>query len=84
MVDNRTIMYGNSYLWTYDSYGPVGNAFDAGSIHNERKYEAVRPWKSRGEGYTGRSQLTVHSEVNFLTALPPSGQCSKLEINRKL
>jgi hypothetical protein len=28
-----------SYLWTYDLYSPVHNAFDAGSIHYEGKWE---------------------------------------------
>jgi hypothetical protein len=28
-----------SYLCTYDLYGPVRNAFDAGSIHHEGKWE---------------------------------------------
>jgi hypothetical protein len=32
-----------NYLCTYDLYGPVRNAFDAGSIHYEGK---ARPWKS--------------------------------------
>jgi hypothetical protein len=27
----RLIKTGNSYLWTYDLYGPVRNAFDAGN-----------------------------------------------------
>jgi hypothetical protein len=36
-----------SYLCTYDLYGPVRNAFDAGSIHYEGKWEGVGPWKSR-------------------------------------
>jgi hypothetical protein len=27
--------------------GPVRNAFDAGSIHYESKWEGVWPWKSR-------------------------------------
>ncbi len=26
-------------------YGPVRNAFDAGSIHYEGKWEGVGPWK---------------------------------------
>ncbi len=30
-----------SYLCTYDLYGPVRNAFDAGSIHYEGKWEGV-------------------------------------------
>jgi hypothetical protein len=34
-----------SYLCTYDLYGPVRNAFDAGSIHYEGKWEGVGPWK---------------------------------------
>ncbi len=37
----------NSYLCTYDLNGPVHNAFDAGSIHYEGKWEGVGPWKSR-------------------------------------
>jgi hypothetical protein len=37
----------NSYLCTYDLHGPVHNAFDAGSIHYEGKWEGVGPWKSR-------------------------------------
>jgi hypothetical protein len=39
----------NSYLYTYiyDLYGPVRNAFDAGSIHYEGKWEGAGPWKSR-------------------------------------
>ncbi len=36
-----------SYLCTYDLYGPVHNAFDAGSIHYEGKWEGVGPWKLR-------------------------------------
>ncbi len=36
-----------SFLCTYDLYGPVHNAFDAGSIHYEGKWEVVGPWKSR-------------------------------------
>jgi hypothetical protein len=36
-----------SYLCTYDLYGPVHNAFDAGSIHYDGKWEVVGPWKSR-------------------------------------
>jgi hypothetical protein len=38
---------GNSYLCTYDLYGPVRNAFDADSIHYESKWEGVGPRKSR-------------------------------------
>ncbi len=34
-------------LYTYDLYGPVRNAFDAGSIHFAGKWEGVGPWKSR-------------------------------------
>jgi hypothetical protein len=35
------------YLCTYDGlYGPVQNAFDAGSIHYLGKWEGVGPWKS--------------------------------------
>ncbi len=30
-----------SYNGTYDLYGPVSNAFDAGSIHHEGKWEGV-------------------------------------------
>jgi hypothetical protein len=37
----------NSYLWTYDLYGPVRNAFDAGQIHYDGNWEGVGPWKSR-------------------------------------
>jgi hypothetical protein len=37
----------NSYLCTYGLYGSVRNAFDAGSIHYEGKWEGVGPWKSR-------------------------------------
>jgi hypothetical protein len=37
----------NSYLCTYDLYGPVCNAFVEGSIHYEGKWEGVGPWKSR-------------------------------------
>ncbi len=36
-----------SYLCTYDLYGPVRNAFDAGSILYEGKWEGGGPWKSR-------------------------------------
>jgi hypothetical protein len=35
----------NSYLCTYDLYGPEVNAFDTGSIHYEGKWEEVGPWK---------------------------------------
>jgi hypothetical protein len=35
------------YLCTYDLYGPVRNAFDAGSIHYKGMLEGVGPWKSR-------------------------------------
>jgi hypothetical protein len=45
-IDRRFI----TYLCTYDLYGPVRNAFDAGSIHNEGKWKGgggVEPWKSR-------------------------------------
>jgi hypothetical protein len=31
------------YLCTYDLYGLVRNAFDAGSIHYEGKWEGVAP-----------------------------------------
>jgi hypothetical protein len=33
----------NSYLCTYDLYGPVRNAFDAASIHYEGNWEGVGP-----------------------------------------
>ncbi len=36
-----------SYLCTYDLYGLVRNAFVAGSIHYEGKWEVVGLWKSR-------------------------------------
>jgi hypothetical protein len=36
-----------SYLCTYDLFGAERNAFDAGSIHYEGKWEGVRLWKSR-------------------------------------
>ncbi len=36
-----------NYLCTYDLYGPVRNAFDAGSIYYEGKWKGVGPWKSR-------------------------------------
>jgi hypothetical protein len=32
-----------NYLCTYDLFGPVRNAFDAGSIHYEGKWEGVGP-----------------------------------------
>jgi hypothetical protein len=35
------------YLCNYDLYGPVRNAFDAGSIHYLGKWEGVGPWKLR-------------------------------------
>ncbi len=34
-----------NHLCTYDLYGPVRNAFDAGSIHYLGKWEGVGPWK---------------------------------------
>ena len=34
-------------LYTYDLYGPVHNAFDAGSIHYLGNWEGIGPWKSR-------------------------------------
>ncbi len=37
----------NNYLCTYDLYGPVCNAFDAGSILYKGKWEGVGSWKSR-------------------------------------
>ncbi len=37
---------GVSYLCTYDLSGPVRNVFDAGSIHDEGKWEGAEPWKS--------------------------------------
>ncbi len=39
-----------SFLYTYNLYGPVRNAFDAGSIHYEGKWEGVGPWKLRLSG----------------------------------
>jgi hypothetical protein len=36
-----------SYLCPYDLYGPVRNAFDAGNIHYEGKWEEVGLWKLR-------------------------------------
>jgi hypothetical protein len=33
--------FGTNYLCTYDLCGPVHNAFDAGSIHYEGKWEGV-------------------------------------------
>jgi hypothetical protein len=42
-----TFLAGVSYLCTYDLYSPVHNAFDAGSIHYDGKWEGVGPWKSR-------------------------------------
>jgi hypothetical protein len=39
----RGLLYIN-HLCTYDLYGPVRNAFDAGSIHYEGKWEGVGPW----------------------------------------
>jgi len=36
-----------SYLCTYELYGPMHNAFDAGSIHYKGKWKGVGPWKSR-------------------------------------
>jgi hypothetical protein len=36
-------MVHNSYLCTHDLYGPVRNAFDAGSIHYECKWEGDGP-----------------------------------------
>jgi hypothetical protein len=36
-----------SAIFTYDLYGPVRNAFVAGNIHYEGKWEEVGPWKSR-------------------------------------
>ncbi len=35
-----------NYLCTYDLYGPVRNAFDAGGIHDVGKWEEVGPQKS--------------------------------------
>ncbi len=43
----------NSYLCTYGLYSTVRNAFDAGSIHYEGKWEGARPWKSRLFGPCG-------------------------------
>ncbi len=37
----------NSYLCTYDLYGPVRNAFNSVSIHYKGKWEGIGPWKSR-------------------------------------
>ncbi len=36
-----------NYLCTYELYGPVRNAFDAGTIDYLGKWEGVGPWKSR-------------------------------------
>jgi hypothetical protein len=36
-----------NYLCIYDLYGPVRNAFDAGSIHYKGKWEGFGPWKSK-------------------------------------
>ncbi len=36
-----------NYLCTYVLYGPVRDAFDAGSIHYEGKWEGGWPWKAR-------------------------------------
>ncbi len=35
-----------SYLYTFDLYSPLRNAFDVGSIHYEGKWEGV-VWKLR-------------------------------------
>ncbi len=35
---------GNSYLCTYDLYGPVRAVFDVLQIHYEGKWEGVGPW----------------------------------------
>jgi hypothetical protein len=49
--NSYTVLYAssvrNSYLCTYDLYGPVRNAFDAGSIHYEGKWEGEGGGKSR-------------------------------------
>ena len=37
----------NFNLCTFDLYGPMCNAFYAGSIHYKGKWEGVGPWKSR-------------------------------------
>ncbi len=37
----------NNYICTCDLYGHVRNAFDAGIIHYEGKWEGVGPWKSK-------------------------------------
>ncbi len=44
---NRKKIFDYKYLCTYDLYGPVRYAFDAGSIHCLGKGEGVGPWKSR-------------------------------------
>jgi hypothetical protein len=45
VVENLRIQF--SHLWTYDLYGPVRNAIDAGKSITRASGRGVGPWKSR-------------------------------------
>ncbi len=78
----------NNYFRTDDLYGPVRNAFDAGSIHYLGKWEGVGPWKSRvfwalwnGIEPIGGPKNSRNHSTNI--TLPPQVHMSLFKISRQ-
>ncbi len=82
----RKPMHFKTYLWAYDLYGPVRNAFDAGKSITRASGKGLGPVKWH------RAVRRVPFEISRAQTPPAlnSDQCSKLksqnllEINRKL
>ncbi len=77
----------NNYLCTYELYGPVLNAFDAGSIHYLGKWEGDGPWKDSFWGpekwHRADTLLSVSCELVVNLALAPSWVLMGLSLKLK-
>ncbi len=65
------------FIYTYNLYSPVRNAFDTGSIHYRGKWEGVGPYKSRlfwvpnGTRLRARCHFTGRKQESISRAQPP-------------
>ncbi len=65
------------FIYTYDVYSSVRNAFDTGSIHYMGKWEGVGPWKSRlfwapnGTRLRARCHFIGRKKESISRAQPP-------------
>ncbi len=81
MYHNRYNNCRISYLCIYDLYGPVHNAFDAGSIHYEGKWEGVRTCEMASSRQTSAIWGPI-KVVIFRAQLPPTCPSTVMDASR--